>query len=112
VRHLQYLPHDVCDLDAVSPTVLTTVENNAGKTIPGVLHAGKTGYLCVHDAKDCSLIRAVLMTKLAYARAPQCVANLPYPPCQRVSEERSGRKRPPTSPNSAGQVSEASRAID
>jgi hypothetical protein len=39
-------PHDVWDLDAVSPTVLTPVKNNAGKT----------GYLCVHDAKDCSLI--------------------------------------------------------
>ena len=46
VCHLQCLPHDVWDLDGVSPTVLTPVKNNAGKT----------GYLYVHDAKDCSLI--------------------------------------------------------
>ena len=55
--HLQYLPHDVWDLDAVSPTVLTPVKDRSGRTIPGVLHAGKTGYLYVHDARDCSLIR-------------------------------------------------------
>ena len=28
-----------------------------GKPIKGVLHAGKTGHVYVHDAKDCSLIR-------------------------------------------------------
>jgi len=32
VCHLQYLPQDVWDLDGVSPTVLTPVKNNAGKT--------------------------------------------------------------------------------
>ncbi len=57
VCHLQYVPHDLWDLDAVSPTVLTAVKNRAGATIPGVIHAGKTGYLYVHDARDCSLIR-------------------------------------------------------
>lgn len=57
VCHLQYVPHDVWDLDAVSPTVLTPVKNRAGAIVPGVLHAGKTGYLYVHDARDCSLIR-------------------------------------------------------
>src|SRR5271154_6632546 len=57
VCHLQYLPHDVWDLDAVSPTVLTPVRNQAGDLVPGVIHAGKTGYLYVHDARDCSLIR-------------------------------------------------------
>jgi len=57
VCHLQYVPHDIWDLDAVSPTVLTPVKNKAGVTVPGVIHAGKTGYLYVHDARDCSLIR-------------------------------------------------------
>jgi glucose dehydrogenase len=57
VCHLQYLPHDVWDLDAVSPTVLTPVRSRAGVSVPGVIHAGKTGYLYVHDARDCRLIR-------------------------------------------------------
>jgi len=57
VCHLQYVPHDLWDLDAVSPTVLTPVKNRAGEIVPGVIHAGKTGYLYVHDARDCSLIR-------------------------------------------------------
>ena len=45
------------DLDATSPTVLVDVKDKSGKTIPGILHAGKTGYIYVHDRKDCSLIR-------------------------------------------------------
>ncbi|UDL95639.1 PQQ-binding-like beta-propeller repeat protein [Lichenihabitans sp. PAMC28606] len=57
VCHLQYISHDVWDLDAVSPPILTQVADRDGKKIPGVLHAGKTGYVYVHDAKDCSLIR-------------------------------------------------------
>jgi PQQ-dependent dehydrogenase (methanol/ethanol family) len=48
---------DVWDLDAVSPTVLIDVKDKSGKTIPGVMHAGKTGHVYVHDRKDCSLIR-------------------------------------------------------
>ncbi|MBO0757254.1 MAG: PQQ-binding-like beta-propeller repeat protein, partial [Bradyrhizobiaceae bacterium] len=55
--HFQYIAHDVWDLDAVSPTVLVDVKDDSGKTVPGVLHAGKTGYIYVHDRKDCSLIR-------------------------------------------------------
>jgi len=57
VCHYQYIPHDVWDLDAVSPTVLVNVKGKDGKTIPGVIHAGKTGHLYVNDRKDCSLIR-------------------------------------------------------
>src|SRR6516162_1958021 len=55
--YFQYIAHDVWDLDATSPTVLVDVKDKNGKTIPGVLHAGKTGYVYVHDRKDCSLIR-------------------------------------------------------
>ena len=57
VCHFQYIAHDVWDLDAVSPTVLVDVKDKDGKTIPGVIHAGKTGHIYVHDRKDCSLIR-------------------------------------------------------
>ena len=57
VCHSQYVPHDVWDLDAVSPTVLVNATDKSGKPIPAVLHAGKTGYVYVHDRKDCSLIR-------------------------------------------------------
>ena len=57
VCHFQYVPHDVWDLDAVSPTVLVEAADKDGKTIPAVIHAGKTGYVYVHDRKDCGLIR-------------------------------------------------------
>jgi alcohol dehydrogenase (cytochrome c) len=59
VCHSQYIAHDVWDLDAASPPVLVDVKDKdkSGKTIPGVLHAGKTGHIYVHDRKDCSLIR-------------------------------------------------------
>src|SRR5712672_2897447 len=55
--HFQYIAHDVWDLDAASPPVLLDVKGKDGKTIPGVIHAGKTGHIYVHDRKDCSLIR-------------------------------------------------------
>ena len=55
--HFQYIAHDVWDLDAVSPTVLVDVKDNDGKTVPGVIHAGKTGHVYVHNRNDCSLIR-------------------------------------------------------
>src|ERR1700759_3794855 len=57
VCHFQYIAHDVWDLDAVSPPVLLDVKGKDGKTIPGLLHAGKTGQIYVNDRKDCSLIR-------------------------------------------------------
>jgi PQQ-dependent dehydrogenase (methanol/ethanol family) len=57
VCHFQYIPHDVWDLDAVSPTVLVNARDKSGKTVPAVLHAGKIGYVFVNDRKDCSLIR-------------------------------------------------------
>jgi alcohol dehydrogenase (cytochrome c) len=57
VCHFQYIAHDVWDLDAVSPAIITSAAGADGKPIKGVLHAGKTGHVYVHDAKDCSLIR-------------------------------------------------------
>ncbi|MGL4444103.1 MAG: pyrroloquinoline quinone-dependent dehydrogenase [Alsobacter sp.] len=57
VCHLQYIAHDVWDLDAVSPPIITTVAGKDGKPIKGVLHGGKTGHVYVHAANDCSLVR-------------------------------------------------------
>jgi alcohol dehydrogenase (cytochrome c) len=57
VCHFQYIAHDVWDLDAVSPPVLVDVRDKTGKLVAGVIHAGKTGHVYVHDRKDCSLIR-------------------------------------------------------
>jgi alcohol dehydrogenase (cytochrome c) len=57
ICHFQYIAHDVWDLDAVSPTVLVDVKDKDGKVVPGVLHAGKTGHVYVHNRNDCSLIR-------------------------------------------------------
>ena len=57
VCHFQYIAHDVWDLDAVSPPILVDVKDNNGNVVPGVIHAGKTGQVYVHNRKDCSLIR-------------------------------------------------------
>lgn len=57
VCHFQYIAHDVWDLDAVSPPILTPVKDGEGNTVNGVLHAGKTGHVYVHKADDCSMIR-------------------------------------------------------
>ena len=48
----QTVPHDVWDLDAVSPPVLATV---GGKKV--VVHAGKTGWVYVLDAATGGLVR-------------------------------------------------------
>ena len=57
VCHFQYVAHDVWDLDAVSPPILTNVAGKDGKSVPGLLHGGKTGHVYVHDRRDCSLLR-------------------------------------------------------
>jgi PQQ-dependent dehydrogenase (methanol/ethanol family) len=48
----QMLPHDVWDLDAASPPVITTVSGRKA-----VVHAGKTGWVYVLDAATGKLIR-------------------------------------------------------
>jgi alcohol dehydrogenase (cytochrome c) len=50
--YYQTVPHDVWDLDAVSPPVVAMVE---GKKV--VVHAGKTGWVYVLDAADGKLVR-------------------------------------------------------
>jgi PQQ-dependent dehydrogenase (methanol/ethanol family) len=55
--HFQYIAHDVWDLDAVSPPILVDVTDKSGKTIPGVIHGGKTGHVYVHNRETGELIR-------------------------------------------------------
>jgi len=50
--YYQTVPHDVWDLDAVSPPVVATV---GGKKV--VVHAGKTGWVYVLDAETGKLVR-------------------------------------------------------
>jgi PQQ-dependent dehydrogenase (methanol/ethanol family) len=57
ICHFQYIAHDVWDLDAVSPPIITEVMDNEGNRVKGILHGGKTGHVYVHKAEDCSLIR-------------------------------------------------------
>ena len=57
ICHYQYIPHDVWDLDAVSPPILVDVKDKDGKLVPGVIHGGKVGHVFVHKRDDCSLIR-------------------------------------------------------
>jgi PQQ-dependent dehydrogenase (methanol/ethanol family) len=55
--HFQYVAHDVWDLDAVSPVILTEAKDKSGKMVPVAIHAGKTGHVYVHNRNDLSLIR-------------------------------------------------------
>ena len=50
--YYQTVPHDVWDLDAVSPPVVTMLD---GRKV--VVHAGKTGWLYVVDASTGKLVR-------------------------------------------------------
>jgi glucose dehydrogenase len=53
----QYVPHDVWDLDAVSPPILAQVKGEDGSMVDGVIHGGKTGWTYVHDLQTGKLIR-------------------------------------------------------
>jgi len=55
--HFQYIAHDVWDLDAVSPVVLTTAKGKDGKQRKVAIHGGKTGHIYVHDRETGELIR-------------------------------------------------------
>jgi PQQ-dependent dehydrogenase (methanol/ethanol family) len=55
--HYQYVAHDVWDLDAVSPVILTEAKGKDGKMRKVALHAGKTGHVYVHDRATGELIR-------------------------------------------------------
>jgi PQQ-dependent dehydrogenase (methanol/ethanol family) len=55
--HSQYIAHDVWDLDAVSPPILTQAKDASGKVVDVVIHGGKTGHIYVHDRATGKLIR-------------------------------------------------------
>jgi alcohol dehydrogenase (cytochrome c) len=55
--YYQYVPHDVWDLDAASPVILTEAKGKDGKMRKVALHGGKTGHVYVHDMADGKLIR-------------------------------------------------------
>ena len=55
--HQQYIAHDVWDLDAVSPPILTQAKDKDGKIVDVVVHGGKTGHVYVHDRATGALIR-------------------------------------------------------
>ncbi len=55
--HSQYIAHDVWDLDAVSPVILTQAKDKSGKMVDVAIHGGKTGHVYVHDRGTGALIR-------------------------------------------------------
>jgi alcohol dehydrogenase (cytochrome c) len=55
--HLQFIPHDVWDLDAVSPVILTQAKDKSGKMVDVAIHGGKTGHVYVVDRATGKLIR-------------------------------------------------------
>ena len=55
--HFQYVAHDVWDLDAVSPVILTDAAGKDGKMRKVAIHGGKTGHVYVHDRATGELIR-------------------------------------------------------
>lgn len=55
--HSQYIAHDVWDLDAVSPVILTEAKDKSGKMRKVAIHGGKTGHVYVHDRATGELIR-------------------------------------------------------
>jgi alcohol dehydrogenase (cytochrome c) len=55
--HSQYIAHDVWDLDAVSPVILTQAKDASGKMVDVAIHGGKTGHVYVHDRGTGKLIR-------------------------------------------------------
>ncbi len=55
--HYQYVPHDVWDLDAVSPVILTEAMDKNGKMTKVAIHGGKTGHVYVNDRATGELIR-------------------------------------------------------
>ena len=55
--HYQYIAHDLWDLDAVSPVILTEAKDKSGAMRKVAIHGGKTGHVYVHDRKTGELIR-------------------------------------------------------
>ena len=55
--HSQFVPHDVWDLDAVSPVILTEARDKSGTMRKVAIHGGKTGHVYINDRATGELIR-------------------------------------------------------
>src|SRR3989441_252697 len=55
--HSQYIAHDVWDLDAVSPVILTQAKDKSGKMVDVAIHGAKTGHIYAHERGTGKLIR-------------------------------------------------------
>jgi glucose dehydrogenase len=55
--HYQYIAHDIWDLDAVSPVILTEARDKDGRMRKVAVHGGKTGHVYVHDRATGELLR-------------------------------------------------------
>jgi len=55
--HYQYISHDVWDLDAVSPVILTEAKDKNGAMRKVAIHGGKTGHIYIHDRATGELLR-------------------------------------------------------
>src|SRR6266496_2639910 len=67
--HYQYIAHDVWDLDAASPVILTEAAGKDGKTRKVAIHGGKTGHVYVHERNTGKLIRfSVSMIRQRHTR--------------------------------------------
>ena len=61
--HSQYIAHDVWDLDAVSPPILTQAKDKDGKMVDVVIHGGKTGHVYVHERATGIVLRTYPLTE-------------------------------------------------
>jgi PQQ-dependent dehydrogenase (methanol/ethanol family) len=57
VWHMQEVPHDVWDYDAISPVILADLRDSTGATVPVAAQAGKTGWVYVVDRRNGRPIR-------------------------------------------------------
>ncbi len=55
--HMQFVPHDVWDLDSVSAVILTEARDQNGKMRKVAIHGGKTGHIYIVDRATGELIR-------------------------------------------------------
>ena len=85
--YYQTVPHDVWDLDAVSPPVVTTL---GGKKV--VVHAGKTGWVYVLDAATGKLVRRTRRTSCRRRTCSPCRPTRAPGCCRAPTAAPSGRR--------------------
>lgn len=55
--HVQYIPHDIWDLDFGSTTILVDTKDAEGKKVPAVVATGKIGNIFVHNRANGKIIK-------------------------------------------------------